>query len=76
MNLLSEESFYWETDEPHTDNMETMYEFLEEHLPEDCEIVEHNGTYAEVKQGEKVVGIHASGNGDFKRHKVEFEEVI
>ena len=76
MDLLKEMFFYWDTDYEHSDNMETMDEFLNCYLPEDCNILEIDGTYAEVEQNGVKVGINSSGNGDFRKHKVEFVEVV
>lgn len=70
--LLAQEVFYWATEYEHANNMETMDEYLSNYLPADCEITEQDGTYAEVTQAGIKIGIHASGNGDFRRHKVEF----
>lgn len=75
VDLLAEEVFYWETFKEHANNMETMQEYLENYLPTNCEIIEQDGTYAEVIQSGIKIGIHASGNGDFYSHKVEFVKV-
>lgn len=75
VDLLAEESFYWNTDYEHSNNMETMQEYLNNYLPMNCAIIEDDGTYAEVIQNGIKIGIHASGNGDFRSHKVEFVKV-
>lgn len=75
VDLLAEGIFYWNTNYAHSNNMETMQDYLENYLPQNCEIIEDDGTYAEVVQNGVKIGIHASGNGDFCSHKVEFEKV-
>lgn len=62
----------WETDDPHADNTETMCDYIENHNMLDITMVD--GAYAEEvnSQGQKYA-IHASGDGDFCNHKVEFE---
>ena len=62
----------WRTDEAHADNIETMDEFLEEHLPESAGVVMTDGTYAEIVYDGSTYAVHASGDGDFFNHKVEF----
>jgi len=53
-----------------------MSEFLNYHLPEECDILYVDGTYAEILTEDGVVyGVHASGNGDSYNHKIEFEEI-
>lgn len=68
--------FIWETDYEHANNNDTMNEWLEEHLPAEFELIEDSldGTYAEIitLEGHKFA-CHASGNGDFYNHKIEFE---
>jgi hypothetical protein len=66
------ETCYWKTEEPHVDNNETMQAYLEDINMLDITIVD--GAYAEGvnAKGEKYA-LHASGNGDFYNHKVEFE---
>jgi len=65
------EPVYWETDEPHANNTETMCDYLEYINMLDIHLVD--GTYAEGSnaQGQRF-GIHASGNGDFTHHKIEY----
>ena len=62
---------YWETDEPHANNSETMSDYLNSINMLDIHFV--NGTYAEGSnaQGQRFE-IHASGNGDFNHHKIEY----
>lgn len=67
------DDFYWSTYTPHSDNSETMQEYLDEF--NDSLTIDHvDGTRAEgvCKDGNRYA-IHASGNGDSFNHKVEFE---
>ena len=68
-------TIYWTTDEPHWDNSETMSDYLENINMLDISFVD--GTYAEGSndRGEHFA-IHASGNGDFYTHKIEFELLL
>lgn len=68
------ETFYWYTEQPHSDNNETMTDYLDNHLPLEFTIVYQDGTMAEVRNSEtgEIFEAHASGNGDFFNHKVEF----
>jgi len=69
------ENFYWETENEHSNNEETMEEYLNEYLPIEYDIIFHDGTYAEIrsKNTDSIYAVHASGNGDFRSHKIEFE---
>ena len=74
------ENFYWETELPLATNEDTMHDFIDNHLKEYCgeeyEIIHHEGTYAEIENHEGTTyGVHASGNGDFCTHKVEFDKL-
>lgn len=73
---LSDGVFYWNTDYEHANNETTLCEFLDIYLPSNCEVVLFDGTYAEVSQNGNLIGIHASGNGDFHHHKVQFESIV
>lgn len=66
------ETYYWTTEYEHSNNEETMQEYLDEVCMLD--VITVDGTYAEGKncKGE-VYAIRASGNGDFLNHKIEFE---
>ena len=66
------ESIYWSTEEQLSENSLVMNDYLESINMLDITVVD--GTYAEGVncKGEKF-GIHASGNGDFFNHKIEFE---
>ena len=74
-------TYCWETPIPHQDNIETMNDFLENHLDKinglDIEIKEVDGTLVFASDTESDVikyEIHASGDGDFSHHKVEIYE--
>lgn len=74
------ETFYWKTESPLATNTDTMNDFLDNHLESYCgldyKIIEQDGTYAEIENSEGTTyGLHASGNGDFCTHKVEFEKL-
>lgn len=68
------ETIYWETEEELSDNSFVMTDYLENINMLD--IVFLDGTYAEGVNcnGEKFQ-IHASGNGDFFNHKIEFVKI-
>lgn len=69
-------TFYFSTIHSHFNNTHTMSVFLEEYLPDDYEVVSQDGTYAEIISSDGTVyGVHASGNGDFNNHKIEFEAI-
>ena len=76
MNIENYETFYWQTEEPHSDNLETMSVFLNEILTDEYEIILHDTTIAIIKNSKtgKEYEVHASGDGDFCSHKVEFCE--
>ena len=70
------ETFYWSTDHVHHNNEQTLGEFLYTILPEEYTITFVDGTYAEIISPDGIeYGVHASGNGDFYNHKIEFEEI-
>ena len=70
------ETYKWETEIPLNNNMETMGDYLENHMDIDIEIILEDGTYAEIKTANgKEYEVHASGDGDFTHHKVEFVEI-
>ena len=73
--LTDNEFYYWETDEAHPDNSVTMGDFLDNHLTDEYEVREHDGTYAEIIEidGGHCWAVHASGDGDFIHHKVQFD---
>ena len=69
------EQFNWETEQSHSNNTETMNDYLETHLPEHFHLVIQDGSYAEVQSSytAQIYAVHASGNGDFNHHSVKFE---
>ena len=66
------ESIYWYTEIPHTNNSETMRDYLENINMLDIHLVSR--TYAE---GSNCIGeryeIHASGDGDFNHHRIDYK---
>ncbi|MGL4752501.1 MAG: hypothetical protein ACRCXB_08815 [Aeromonadaceae bacterium] len=68
------ETFLFSSDAPHDSNAHTMSVFLEEFLPDEWYVSYVDGTYAEIqsKLSFKSFEVHASGNGDFFNHKIEF----
>ena len=68
------DTYYWNTEEPHMDNSETMRDYLDTINMLDITMID--GTYAEGvnAKGEKFA-LHASGNGDSFNHKIEFERL-
>jgi len=68
--------FYWETENPVSTNMDTMNDYLNNHLLKEYEILYIDVTYTEIKNlnGNKFA-VYASGDGDFCHHKVEFEKL-
>jgi hypothetical protein len=70
------ETFYWSTYHVHHNNEQTLGEFLYTILPEEYTVTFVDGTYAEIISPDGIeYGVHASGNGDFYNHKIEFEEI-
>lgn len=69
-------TYYWTTDEYHSDNSITMLDYLNNHIDEESKVLMVDATYAEIvdKEGNKYA-VHASGNGDSFNHKIEFEEL-
>ena len=65
-------AIYWTTDEPLDNNTLVMTDYLENINMLDITLVD--GTYAEGVdiQGQEFE-IHASGDGDFNSHKIEFK---
>lgn len=66
------ETIYWQTEEALNDNNFVMNDYLENINMLDITMTD--GTYAEGvnAKGEKYE-IHASGDGDFFNHKIEFK---
>ena len=68
------DDFIWETEGELATNELTMHDYIDYHMPDDWMIQLHDGTYAEVITPElNRYALHASGNGDFRNHKIEFE---
>ena len=66
------ETYYWTTEQAHANNTETMSEYLDEINMLDLIMVD--GSYAEGKNSKsETYAMRASGDGDFNKHKVEFE---
>lgn len=68
-------NYCWSTSYSHPDNQFTMQDFLNNHLPENAEVVHIEGTYAEVFYEGKYFGLHASGNGDSFNHCIHWETI-
>lgn len=76
--ITDSEFYHWETDEAQTTNEITMHDFIDNELPDDIyEVYLHDGTYAEIQEIESGMcwAVHASGNGDFCNHKVQFDAI-
>jgi len=75
-SIIKEEgTYYWATDEPLSTNELNMHDFIDNHIiDDDIDVILHDGTYAEIDLDGKIYEVHASGNGDFCNHKVEFKE--
>lgn len=68
------DDFLWTTDDEHANNIETMSDYINNEMPDDWNIEFLDGTYIEILTPDnKKYGVSASGNGDFKNHKVTFE---
>lgn len=66
--------YTWGTSVPHSDNTETMSDYLNNHLPENWKVLIHDGSYAEVQdESGSRWEVHASGDGDSFNHRVRFE---
>ena len=58
-----------------------MIDFIKNHMNEYCgddfEAVYEDGTYIEIQNDKgELYGVHASGNGDFRSHRVRFELIL
>ena len=68
--------YLWATEEEHANNNDTMSDFLDHELTDDYEVVFVDGTYAEIRDEHNFYwGCHASGDGDFFRHKITFDAI-
>ena len=64
----------WSTEESHANNSETMSDYLNEEMDQSWEVLIVDGTYAEIMTDcGRCYEVHASGDGDFDKHKVSFE---
>jgi hypothetical protein len=71
--ITDNEFHYWATEEEHSDNNETMSDFLNNELTDDYSVILVDGTYAEIQdESGHRWEVHASGDGDFYNHKVQF----
>jgi hypothetical protein len=69
-----ERFYYWETENAHSDNTETLNDFIEYHLADvlpNYEVTYDDDSYCVVAKGSDEYEIHASRNGDSTHHKVE-----
>jgi hypothetical protein len=68
------EDYKWWSIEEHPNNQFTMEDYLQNHLPPIFRVLEVDGTWAKIQNIEtaEILEIHASGDGDFFSHKVEF----
>ena len=75
-NLFLEDNgrYYWETNDPHFTNTETMADFLNNHLPDGFEIITEQGSFAQIISigTDKLFDLHASGDGDFTHHVISW----
>ena len=71
------ETYKWTTEQEHTDNTERMNDYLGNHLPRCFRVMYQNDSYAEIKNrnSHQRFEVNASGDGDFRNHKVEFKLV-
>lgn len=67
--------YIWSTETSHSNNIETMQDYIHNHLHESLTYLFQDGSYAEAinEVTNERWGIHASGNGDFNNHRVWFE---
>lgn len=75
-NLPSIDTFIWNTEYDLSDNNAVMSEWLEQYIPEDYILIGESidGTYAEIiNEDGHLFACHASGNGGFFSHKIDFE---
>ena len=64
-------TYYWSTEEPHSTNSDTMSDYLANEMDQSWEVLEVNGTYAEIiTDCGELYAIQASG--DSFNHKIQF----
>lgn len=68
------ETYRWNTQKEYADNTESMSDYLDTRLPQCFKIMYQDGAYAEIKNlnSHQRFEVRASGDGDFRNHKVEF----
>ena len=72
--IIDSEFYYWNTEESHFDNNETMSDFLNAEMDDSYTVNFVDGTYAEITDNHGCRwAVHASGNGDSFNHKVQFD---
>lgn len=71
------EDYIFNTQHPLATNSETMTVFIEDHFYDvfdsEAQVLQVDGTYAEVESDNKIYAVNASGNGDFISHRIRFE---
>jgi len=67
--------FKWSTEYFHVDNCFTMNDYLDNHLPQDANIVFTDGSYAEITIGERKYALDAKGDGDSYHHIVNIMQL-
>ena len=69
--------YRWSTECHHEDNVDTMCDFLDYHLPCDYEILLDEGTRCEIrhKDGGDVLELNASGDGCAYNHLIEISTI-
>lgn len=65
----------FETDDELATNTHTMQAFFDLYDVSEDDIVLDDGTYAELQIEGRLFRVDASGNGDFRSHKIEIEEM-
>ena len=67
-------SFRWNTEYYHNDNVFTMQDFLENHLPIEFLVINDDGSYVEVQNQvtDAIFSLDAKGDGDCYNHIVEW----
>lgn len=66
--------YRWETDYPLLTTIDSMNDFIYNHLPEDCEITEVDANQIIVDMDGDKYEITAYGAGDFCNHEVSIYE--
>lgn len=74
------EDYTWSTENSLANNEQNMIDFIDNHMKKHCgedyEVVYDDGTYLEIQnESGTLYAVRAMGNGDFKNHKVTFEEL-